>query len=71
MLKKIIITIAVLSMAVGTVYAGSCSGSSGNIWALHENGSSDDYFALGEDIYLGGQNFNANTEYYYELLGYS
>ena len=68
MLKKIIIPIAVFLVMVSTVYAGSCSGGSGNIWALHADGSSEDYFSLGEKVYLGGQNFKPNTEYYYELL---
>ncbi len=45
-----------------------CSGSSGAIWASHQNGSRYDYFAPGEDVYLDGHNFRASTSYTYEVL---
>ncbi len=67
MLKKKIIPIVVLLMTIGTVYADECSGGAGNIWSLHEDGSSGDYFSPGEDVYLAGQNFEPFTTYAWNI----
>lgn len=63
MLKKSIIPFVVFLMTVGAVYAGECSGGPGNIWGVHEDGSSEDEFIPGEDLYLAGQNFEPDTTY--------
>ncbi len=70
MLKKKILIIAVFLMSISAVYAGggSCPDGTGEVWAQHADGSTEDYFNLGEAVYIGGQGFDSNEEYSYELL---
>mgnify|MGYP000291765494 CR=1 FL=1 len=60
-LKSSILLILTL-LLVSTVNADP-----GAIWAVHQDGSRDDYFFPGEDVYLEGQNFEPNKQYYYTI----
>lgn len=68
-MKRLLFLSALLFlMLADVVLAHGCTGDSGAIWATHTDGSKHDYFAPGEDVYLDGHKFEANTEYPYKVL---
>ncbi len=71
-MKKLVFLSAVfllLSAGEAVGYSHSaCPGAPGEIWATHADGSKEDYFLPGEDVYLDGENFKPGKTYKYEVL---
>ncbi len=68
---KKIIPIVVFLMTIGAAFGEECQGGPGNIWATHENGSREDIFLAGEDVYITGQNFDPWTTYDWNITNQS
>lgn len=73
---KLNIVIIILLVSIGTVYAPPNNFGGGNcheagevsIWTQYADGTPEDYFNLGDNVYLGGGVFDPHTTYSYSIL---
>ncbi len=61
--KKIIVSTILLTVVM--VGIAEANRNPGNIWAVHSDGAREDYFNLGEDVFLEGQNLKEDWTYLY------
>ena len=57
-----IFNVAVLLLVMSAM-AGVAAAGTGAVWAVNSTGDRSDYFSLGTEIYIDGENFNANVRY--------
>jgi hypothetical protein len=54
-MHKLAFLLTIFLLTAPNVYAEACK-NTGAVWAAHMDGSTDEYFALGESVYIKGDN---------------